>query len=77
MGESRFDITHMLFANDVMLFAKASMVSNQNVLIIIELFCKRSKQRINIGKYLIFNSRGIPRQVCNILFKLMGSKRRL
>lgn len=59
VGISGPDITHMLFVDDVMLFAKATPDNIQNVLGIVELFCQRSGQRINVDKSPVFCSPGI------------------
>lgn len=70
--ESRSEITHMLFVDDVMLFVEATLTNIQNVLAIIELFCQGSIQRINSSKSSVFSRPGIPRQVSNMLFRING-----
>lgn len=62
----------MFFGDNVMLFAEASQANIQNVLSIIELLDQEPRQRINIGKSLIFRSLGIPRQVHNMLLRVNG-----
>lgn len=47
-------ISHMLFVDDLIIFAEASFDNIRNVLSIIELFCQGSGQRINVLKSWVF-----------------------
>lgn len=59
----------MLFTDDTIVFAEASIGNVQNVLIIIELFCQCSRQRINVPKSCVVILKGTQRGVKDILFR--------
>lgn len=69
MGHLEREITHLLFANDTILFVGASVNNIHNVLNIIELFCQGSGQRVNVSKSCVVAPKGLSRGTKNALFR--------
>ena len=52
-------ISHLCFADDLVLFAKASLDQVQVIKGILDLFCKSFGQKVNLSKSCIFFSKNI------------------
>jgi hypothetical protein len=53
-------VNHLLFADDSLLFVKASVEGAEEVVQILETYCQASGQRMNFDKSSVFFSKGCP-----------------
>ena len=53
-------VSHLLFADDSLLFVKASSVGAIELSSLMERYCNASGQRINLSKSSVFFSKGCP-----------------
>ena len=58
VAESAPAISHLLFADDCLLFFKANLESVNHIRDVLELYCNASGQRVNLDKSSIFFSKG-------------------
>lgn len=65
-------VSHHFFANDLLLFAKASEDQAQCINRGLELCCKASSQRVNFAKSLIYFSPFVPEQNALNLSQYLG-----
>ncbi|XP_026410523.1 uncharacterized protein LOC113305730 [Papaver somniferum] len=66
-------ISHLFFADDCMLFSKASLTYARNLMRIINKFAKASGQAINLEKSGFFTSRKMHHKHIKMLLKTLGS----
>lgn len=62
----------MFFADDLTLFAEASVAQMRVVMNCVDIFCKASGQRVNFQKSKIYVSANVSRDMCNSLENLSG-----
>ncbi|XP_026459111.1 uncharacterized protein LOC113359741 [Papaver somniferum] len=67
-------ISHLCFADDCMLFSKASLTYARNLMKIINKFAKASVQAINPEKYVFFTSKNMHHKHIKMLSKTLGIK---
>ncbi|KAL9659874.1 hypothetical protein QQ045_024684 [Rhodiola kirilowii] len=65
-------ITHLLFADDLLIFTNGSKRSMENLMCIINEFCQRSGQRLNNAKSLIFFPKEYPDERKSMLLRTTG-----
>ena len=53
-------VSHLFFADDLMLFAKANEKGSEAIKDVLDLFCEESGQRVNYEKSCIYFSPNIP-----------------
>lgn len=75
MGRRGVEVSHLLFADDLLLFYEASIEQMQKVLKVLEAFGDMSGQKLNVQKTSIFFSKNTDRRVQNEICKLAGFKR--
>ena len=56
-------VNHLLFADDSLLFVKASIEGAEEVSEVLAAYCQASRQRINMDKSSVFFSKGCPEAV--------------
>lgn len=66
-------ISHVLFADDIILFSKATHEQAYIMKESIEVFCKILGQRVNFDKSMVFCSENVNRAVANSLAEIYGS----
>lgn len=76
MKLSRFSpaITNILFADDILLFGKASRMEAHNILSILAKYSAASGQKINYHKSSIFFSKNTPQNLKSEILRSMGMK---
>ncbi|XP_028553343.1 uncharacterized protein LOC114580329 [Dendrobium catenatum] len=67
-------ISHLMYADDVLIFSQASKWLAKNLKKIVEEFCKWTGQSVNINKSQIIFGKNVNRQVKNKLTKVFGFK---
>jgi len=55
-------ISHLLFADDSLLFFRASMENAQEINDMLRVYCRASGQQVNMDKPSIFFAKGIPQR---------------
>ncbi|PNX73125.1 ribonuclease H [Trifolium pratense] len=65
-------ISHLLFANDLLLFAEASIEQAHCILNCLDIFCKASGQKINSQKTEIYFSKNVDKQLMEDILKHTG-----
>ncbi|KAF4377304.1 hypothetical protein G4B88_011139 [Cannabis sativa] len=65
-------ITHLMFADDVMLFGQASVKEAEAFLECLNLYCSWSGQAVNFQKSTVFFSKGVPSNRANAIANLLG-----
>ena len=60
-------LSHICFADDLILFAKASVAQIRVIRGILEAFCKSSGQRVSLEKSKIFFSKNVHRDFENLI----------
>lgn len=65
-------VSHLFFADDLMLFSEASEDQVACIKVGLNLFCKASGQKVNYNKSLMFVSSNIFEQVASRLSDSMG-----
>lgn len=53
-------VSHLFFADDLMLFAKANEKGSEAIKDVLDLFCEESGQRVNYEKSCIYFSPNVP-----------------
>lgn len=66
-------ISHVLFADDIILFFEASQSQAYIMKECIEVFCKISGQKVNFEKSMVFCSENVNRTVANSLAEICSS----
>ena len=56
-------VSHLLFADDNLLFCKANSNGDNEVNLVLNSYCQASGQRINFAKSSIYFSKGVPKNV--------------
>jgi hypothetical protein len=67
-------ISHLMFADDLLLFGQASTTSMESVMRALQLFCSMSGQQVNQDKSSIFFSRNVNVEVRKQLVEMSGVK---
>ena len=62
MAPSAPMISHLLFADDSLLFFRASMENAQEINDVLRVYCRASGQQVNMDKSSIFFAKGIPQR---------------
>lgn len=65
-------ISHMLFADDSYIFCKASLENADNVLQLLDIFERASRQKINVNKFSVFFSNNSPSSLKGELIQKLG-----
>ena len=60
MAPSALPVSHLLFADDNLLFFKADRVSAEEVKDILQVYCEASGQQVNMDKSSIHFAKGCP-----------------
>jgi hypothetical protein len=60
-------VNHLLFADDSLLFVKASIEGANEVTGVLEAYCQASGQRVNMDKSSVFFSKRCPEEVRNAM----------
>ncbi|KAM6595903.1 hypothetical protein CsatA_006427 [Cannabis sativa] len=68
-------ITHLMFADDVILFGKASVKEAKNFLKCIEEYCAWSGQAVNYQKSTVHFTQGVPNRMADDVLNILGMKR--
>lgn len=63
LGEKNFGLNHLLFTDDVILFAKAKPNSIRNIELVLTKFSKASGLKINVGRSKVFFSKSVPKVI--------------
>ncbi|XP_061359165.1 uncharacterized protein LOC133303296 [Gastrolobium bilobum] len=75
VGKEGPKVSHLMFANDLMLFVEASQDQLQVVLKCLQIFAEISGQKISIQKISIFFSKNTPEDVASSISEASGFKR--
>lgn len=67
-------ISHMMFADDLLLFGQANMEQMRRVLHVLEQICRMSGQQVSLAKTSVMFSKNVPREVRNQLVNVSGFK---
>ena len=65
-------VTQLFFADDSLLFCKASRQESQKLLEILELYEAASRQKINVDKSLVFFSQNTPNDIKGEVLEILG-----
>uniref|UniRef100_A0A803Q9D0 Reverse transcriptase domain-containing protein n=1 Tax=Cannabis sativa TaxID=3483 RepID=A0A803Q9D0_CANSA len=65
-------ITHLMFADDVVLFGQATIKEAQAFMECLQTYCAWSGQAVNLRKSTVFFSKGVPRNRINDITSLLG-----
>lgn len=68
-------MSHMLFADDLLLFARANQQEATTIKNIMEQYCSRSGQKVNLGKSALFCSENAQPKVVVDLYDFLQVKR--
>ncbi|KAK4263481.1 hypothetical protein QN277_028880 [Acacia crassicarpa] len=75
MGRQGMDVSHLLFADDLLLVCQADMNQMSVVLETLEKFGVMFGQRVNVQKTSVFFSKNVERRVQNDICMLSGFKK--
>lgn len=67
-------MSHLMFADDLLLFGEASETQAQIVIDCLDKFCKASGERVNRSKSSLFFSKNIPPDLKGRIKRIMGIK---
>lgn len=70
-------LTHLFFADDLVLLAEASVDQMQEIRRCLDFFCKVSGQRVSLNKSEIFFSSNVPREDIESILEVAGMPRTL
>ena len=68
-------ITHILFADDTMIFLRAEEANCQRVIGLINDYCLASGQKVNLSKSSVFFGSNVPDRVANNLAVILSMTR--
>uniref|UniRef100_A0A803NT74 Reverse transcriptase domain-containing protein n=1 Tax=Cannabis sativa TaxID=3483 RepID=A0A803NT74_CANSA len=74
-SRSATPITHLMFADDVMLFGQASLKEADAFLQCLQIYCSWSGQSVNFQKSTIHFSKGVPRSRADAIAGKLGMKK--
>ena len=64
-------VSHLLFADDSLLFFRANVASAQEIKEILQIYCKASGQQVNMDKSSIHFAKGVPRSTKGEIMNLL------
>ncbi|XP_060967262.1 uncharacterized protein LOC133035407 [Cannabis sativa] len=68
-------ITHLMFADDIILFGKASVKEANNFLKCFDEYCAWSGQAVNYQKSTVYFTQGVPSNKAQEIMNILGMKR--
>lgn len=68
-------VSHMSFANDIVIFGQASMENIGNMLVVLDDFCYALGQQINYAKSQVICSNDLDSEIAHVLFEIKGFSR--
>ena len=72
MAPSSLPVSHLLFADDSLLFFKADRVSAEEVKDILQVYCEASGQQVNMDKSSIHFAKGCPGSLREEIKEILG-----
>ena len=72
LSKIRPNLSHLFFADDLILFAEAWMGQIKAVMKCLEIFCSMSSQKVSLHKSSIFFSKNVAKEVAEDIVKIAG-----
>ena len=64
-------VSHLLFADDSLLFFRANMESAQEILDVLQVYCRASGQQVNMDKSSIYFAKGVSHSTRGEIMNLL------